>query len=227
MFTLILLTLFSLTKAQTNERIFKNALQSLSADTSDQNYLNLLARLHELRLNATCQFITADSKCYTLTEQTTASPVKTTLPQISKIQRQQLSTTIRPLLLAKNFIFDVLKNAAPKLKLAKKVFATAQTSNETATFQFLMGASLSNSILLDKINNAVHLGQQISKGSSLLTLIMFICTFVGTVIYLFKRFQIYKLEKKQRKNQALEAYYMRRRDLDDRTTTRRLQIEEN
>ena len=44
MFALILLTLFSVTKAQTNERIFKNALQSLSADISDQNYLNLLAR---------------------------------------------------------------------------------------------------------------------------------------------------------------------------------------
>ena len=81
-------------------------------------------------------------------------------------------------------------------------------------------------IMLNKIKNQINVNQNISKGSSLLTVLMFICSLLGTIIYIVKKYKTYKKDKSLRKNEALETYYVRRRDLENRLAAQRLAIEE-
>ena len=242
MFQFLFLTFsFCTVVATTNEIIFKKALTDLSVDMSDKNYLHLMDRLTKLSYNQSCTLITRDGKCLTLqeTKETTITTIQTTIPttiipemiptktKTIQPQRRQTATTLKPLNIAKKFIFELLKVVAPKSQLAQNVYKNSQTNNITATKQFLMGTTLSNSILLNKINTKISLNQNIAKGSSIVTLLMFVFSLIGTVVYCYKKYQTYKIEKKQRKNQLLEEYYMRRRNLDNRVSGQRLAIEES
>jgi hypothetical protein len=55
---------------------------------------------------------------------------------------------------------------------------------------------------------------------------MFICSLLGSIIYIAKKYKTYKKDKSLRKNEALETYYVRRRDLENRLAAQRLAIEE-
>ena len=248
MYCVLFFNLFSATFASSSELLFKNTLSKLSASSSDNNYLNLIERLSTLEFNKTCQLITRDGKCFTFTERTTPSPTTTMEPTTEPIteittdlpfttsaiisgtsagiHRRSTETTLRPINVAKKFLVEILKAMAPKTKLAQTIFNKAQTNNQTATYQFLMGATISNSIMLNKIKNQINVNQNISKGSSLLTLLMFICSLLGSIIYIVKKYKTYKKDKSLRKNEALETYYVRRRDLENRLAAQRLAIEE-
>ena len=248
MYCVLFFNLFSAAYASSSELLFNNALKKLSANSSDNNYLNLIERLSTLKFNKTCQLITREGKCFTFTERTTQSPTTTTelttelpteptteLPFTTSatvsatsagINRRSTETTLRPINVAKKFIFEILKAMAPKTKLAQTIFNKAQTNNQTATYKFLMGATISNSIMLNKIQNQINVNQNISKGSSLLTMLMFICSLLGSIIYIVKKYKSHKKDKNLRKNEALEAYYVRRRNLDNRLAAQRLAIEE-
>ena len=240
MYCVLFFTLFSGAYANSSELLFKTTLNKLSANSSNNNYFNLIEKLSTLKFNKTCHLINREGKCFTFTEKTTPSPSTTTEP-ITEIttdlpfttsatsagmHRRSTETTLRPINIAKKFLVEILKAMAPKTKLAQTIFNKAQTNNQTATYQFLMGATISNSIMLNKIKNQINVNQNISKGSSLLTVLMFICSLLGTIIYIVKKYKTYKKDKSLRKTEALETYYVRRRDLDNRLAAQRLAIEE-
>ena len=244
MYCVLFFNLFSAAYASSSELLFKNTLNKLSANSSNNNYFHLIEKLSTLKFNKTCHLINREGKCFTFTEKTTPSPTTTTEPiteittdlpfttsatvsaTSAGINRRSTETTLRPINVAKKFIFEILKAMAPKTKLAQTIFNKAQTNNQTATYKFLMGATISNSIMLNKIQNQINVNQNISKGSSLLTMLMFICSLLGSIIYIVKKYKSHKKDKNLRKNEALEAYYVRRRNLDNRLAAQRLAIEE-
>ena len=80
-----------------------------------------------------------------------------------------------------------IKLLAPlKTKLVEKMYKSADTVNQTALQQFIMGTVTSNSVILSKIGNKIKTNVTIQKGTTILTTIMFLCSMIGTVIWFVK-----------------------------------------
>ena len=201
----------------TNPNVFKRALSSVKAEPENENYLNLIERLMNLKYNDTCHIFTKDGICLKLTE------VKS--EQLGRVHRDT-SANLSPRQLATNFILGALKTLTPlKSKIAQSMFSKSNTANATSNYQYIFGATVSNSILLNKIGNIMNTSVNIQKGSSILTLIMFLFSMFGACVFLFKYYKAYQQEKRTQKQAMLEQYYLRRRGLDTRQTN--LSLEDN
>ena len=127
--------------------------------------------------------------------------------------------------LAKTVIMTALKLLAPKKSnLVERLYENAEVANETAMFKFSLGTLTSNSVLLSNIVHQLSTNGRIQKGTSALTLTMFVVSLIGAIICLVKWCKEYHQTKTERRQVMLEAYYQRRRGLEER---RQLALDES
>ena len=191
-----------------NSRIFAKTMSDL--EPRSENYHKFVETIFEKKINASCWFIARNGSC-----------VPNVVSDLSTTKRvtREATTTKKPINLAKLAIMTGIKLLAPlKQKMVEKMYKSADTGNVTALQQFIMGTVTSNAMILSKIGNTFQTNVNIQKGTTILTTIMFVCSMIGTVIYLIKWCKGYAEKQANNRQIMLEAYYQQRREHDERRT---------
>ena len=214
------LTATAITKPK--DRIFLKSLANLVPNT--EVYHQFVETVLRNKVNDTCLFVRRNGTCvqhiWSQTAQTNSTIPKTTIRNIRAAQ-----TTKKPMQLAKTVIMTALKLLAPKKSnLVERLYENAEVANETAMFKFSLGTLTSNSVLLSNIVHQLSTNGRIQKGTSALTLTMFVVSLIGAIICLVKWCKEYHQTKTERRQVMLEAYYQRRRGLEER---RQLALDES
>ena len=216
-FTLIILCAMFTMSYSLNTKIFAKTLSELNPKS--ENYQQFVKAIFEKKINESCWFIAKNGSCVPDLETTLSKTVATTLSTTLSTRRviREVTTTPKPINLAKIAIMAGIKLLAPlKTKLVEKMYKSADTVNQTALQQFIMGTVTSNSVILSKIGNKIKTNVTIQKGTTILTTIMFLCSMIGTVIWFVKWCKDYAHKQANNRQIMLEAYYQQRREHEER-----------
>ena len=205
-FNLIIFTAMFTMSHSLNTRIFAKTLSEMNPKS--ENYHQFVETIFEKKINESCWFIARNGSC--------VPNVVTNLSTTRRVSREA-TTTKKPINLAKIAIMTGIKLLAPlKVKMVEKMYKSSDTANVTALQQFIMGTVTSNAMILSKIGNAIKTNVNIQKGTTTLTTVMFVCSMIGTVIWLIKWCKGYAQKQANNRQIMLEAYYQQRREHEER-----------